>query len=113
MSNEVRIGGNVNGPVAVGTKARAIQRDVTIGAAGVQAAIDDLRRALDEHRDRIPEPARVEKDIQAVDQATREEDPDPDAVRDALRRISTRVGMVTTVLAAAEKLRETVETILH
>jgi ABC-type transporter Mla subunit MlaD len=118
MSNEVRIGGNAYGPVATGSKARATQRNVTIGDAGgggegLSDAFETLRRAFDEHRDQIPQAARVAKDIDALERETTDPDPDADNVRDTLGRIAGRVGMVATVLAAAENLRETVEAILH
>jgi hypothetical protein len=117
MSNDVRIGGSVYGPVATGKQARATQGNVTIGgaAAGVneiRAAIDGLRRAVDEHEDEIPSAERVRKDIDALEKESQEADPDPDSMRDTLRRIGTRVGTAATVVAAAEALRKAFESIL-
>jgi Family of unknown function (DUF5955) len=116
VSNELHIGGNAYGPNAVGHRARAVQRDVTIGAVEddrLRAALDTLRRLVEEHREQIPEADRVGKDLEAVDQEAHDADPDPDRLRDTVKRIIARVGMVGTVLVAADHLRETVESILH
>jgi hypothetical protein len=116
MSNDVRIGGSVYGPVATGKHASATQGNVTIGADGgvneIRAAIDGLRRAVDDHETEIASVERVRKDIDALERETEDADPDPDNVRDTLRRIGTRVGTVASVVTAAEALRKAFESIL-
>jgi uncharacterized protein DUF5955 len=114
MSNELNIGGNSYGPNAVGRGARATQRDVTIGTTGddrLPVSLARLRRLVDEHRAQIPEAARVDKDIDALERESRDPDPDTDGLRDTIKRILTRVAAVGVVVAAANDTREIVESL--
>jgi hypothetical protein len=116
VSNELHIGGNAYGPNAVGHGARAVQKDVTIGAVEddrLRTALDALRRLVDEHREQIPAADRVQKDLDAVEQEAHDADPDPDRLRDTVKRIVARVGTVGTVLVAADHLRATVASLLR
>ncbi|MEV4639066.1 DUF5955 family protein [Actinoplanes sp. NPDC049548] len=112
MSNELHIGGNSYGPNAVGRGARATQHHVAIGAAvddQLAGALAALRSLVEEHRDQIPEAARVQKDIDAVEQETADPDPDRDRLRDTLKRIGVRVAAVAPVVSAVNDVRELIE----
>jgi len=112
MNNELFIGGDSYGPNAVGRGARAVQRNVSIGrsdADPLTAAVETLRTLVDENSDRIPEAARVKKDIDALDNEVHDADPDRERLRDTVKRIVARVGMVGTVLAAANNVRTLIE----
>jgi hypothetical protein len=116
VNNELHIGGNSYGPNAVGRDARAVQRNVAIGETGddqLAAALGRLRTLLAANRDQIPHAERVEKDVDALDQEAHDADPDPERLRDTLRRIIARVGQVGVVLAAANDLHDIVETMIH
>ncbi len=115
MSNELHIGGDSYGPNAVGRGARARQENVTIGRTGgdrLSVALGTLRDLIDEHRHDIPEVARLEKDLDAVEQDVRDPDPDPERLRDSLKRIAARAVMVPPVLSAVNDLRDIVEHLL-
>lgn len=110
--NDLYIGGDSYGPNAVGRGARAVQRGVSIGRAEAEplaAALDRLRELVDQHSDRIPEAARVKKDIDSLDNEAHDADPDTERLRDTINRIVARVGMVGTVLAAVNEVRELIE----
>ena len=114
MSNELNIGGNSYGPNAVGRGARAVQRDVTIGAAGddrLPVALAKLRHLVDEHEAQIPEAPRVRKDIDSLEREAQQADPDREGLRDIVKRILARVAAVGVVVAAANDTREIVESL--
>jgi Family of unknown function (DUF5955) len=119
MSNEINIGGSTYGPIAAGRGARADQRDVSInhvGAGtddGVLAALVTLRELVERHAAEIPEVARVRKDMDTIETETTDPQRDTVAMRDTIQRIVRRVGMVGTVLAAANDLRDIIESLLN
>ncbi|BCJ48830.1 hypothetical protein Asp14428_03050 [Actinoplanes sp. NBRC 14428] len=115
MTSELKIGGNSYGPNAVGRGARATQHHVAIGTPAddpLTGALARLRSLVAEHRDRIPEAARVERDIDAVEEEAAGPDPDPDRLRDALRRIGLRVAAAAPVVSAVNDVRELIERLL-
>ena len=112
MSNELNIGGNSYGPNAVGRGARARQENVVIGKSDddpLAGALNALRALIEQHRDQIPEVARVEKDVDDIDREARGKDPDKERLRDTLKRIAGRVVMVAPVLSAVNDVWEVVE----
>ncbi|MFI6072464.1 DUF5955 family protein [Actinoplanes sp. NPDC051343] len=118
MSNEIRIGGSAYGAIANGPKARAVQRDVSINHAGggseaFLSALAAFRTLVDQNADRIPEAAKVRKDAQSIEDEFRSPEIDAPAMRDTIVRIIGRVGMVGTVLEAANNLRELIDTLVH
>ena len=118
MSNEVNVGGSAYGPIAAGRGARASQRGVSINQVGtgadddVLAALATLRELVEKHAAEIPEIARVRRDVAALETETADPHRDPDTMRDGILRIIRRVGMVGTVLAAANDLRDIVESLV-
>jgi hypothetical protein len=121
MSNEVNIGGSSYGPIANGPRARAVQRDVSInhvvGGGGegdaLLASLATLREMVERHAVLIPEAARVLKDVDMIETEAKAPQIDPPAMRDTILRIIRRVGMVGTVLAAANDLRDLIENLVH
>jgi hypothetical protein len=120
VSNEINIGGSAYGAIANGPHARAVQRDVSINhvvsGGGDQdsllAALGTLRELVERHTTLIPEAARVEKDLDTIETEAAVPDPDRPAMRDTVLRIIRRVGMVGTVLAAANDLRDIIESLV-
>jgi hypothetical protein len=118
MSNEINIGGSAYGPIAAGRGARASQRGVSInqvgtGDDGVLAALATLRKLVDEHATQIPDVARLRRDVDALETETADPHRDTDTMRDTILRIIRRVGMVGTVLAAANDLRDIIESLVN
>jgi antitoxin component HigA of HigAB toxin-antitoxin module len=117
--NEIHIGGSSYGPVAAGRDARASQRNVAINQVGggsddaLLSALASLRELVERHAAEIPEVDRVRKDTLALEREAVDEHRDPHAMRDAIVRIVGRVGMVGTILAAANDLREMIEGLVH
>lgn len=115
MNNELHIGGDSYGPNAVGRDARAWQHNVTIGSSDpgrLGEALDALRTLVERHREQIPEAARVQRDLDALEQEIHEADPDPHRLRDTLKRIGGRVVTVAPVVGAVNDLRDIVESML-
>jgi Family of unknown function (DUF5955) len=116
MSNEINIGGSAYGPIAAGRGARA---DVSINHVGtgaddgVLAALATLRELVERHAAEIPEVARVHKDMDTLETETTHPQRDTVAMRDTIQRIVRRVGMVGTVLAAANDLRDVIESLIN
>jgi hypothetical protein len=118
VSNEINIGGSAYGAIANGPKARAVQRDVSInhtggGGDGFLSALAAFRTLVDQNADRIPEAAKVRKDVQAIEAEATSDDPDRTAMLDTVKRIIGRVGMVGIVLDAANNLRELIEAMVQ
>jgi hypothetical protein len=119
MSNEINIGGSAYGPIAAGRGARASQRGVSINQVGtgaddgVLAALATLRKLVDEHATQIPHVARLRRDVDALETETADPHRDTDTMRDTILRIIRRVGMVGTVLAAANDLRDIIENLVN
>ena len=119
MSNEINIGGSAYGPIAAGRDARASQRDVSINHLGtgaddgVLAALATLRQLVEQHAAEIPEIARVRKDVDTLETETTQPQRDTVAMGDTIRRIIRRVGMVGTVLTAANDLRDVIENLIN
>lgn len=122
MSNEIHIGGSAYGAIANGPKARAVQRDVSInhvvggdegGGDALLAALATLRALVEENADRIPEAARVRKDVRAIEEEATGPEADGPAMRDTIVRIIGRVGMVGTVLEAANNVRELIDALVR
>lgn len=122
MSNEINVGGSAYGAIANGAKARAAQRDVSInhvvggdegGSEALLAALADLRALVEQNADRIPEAGRVRKDLRSIENEVTSPETDRPAMIDTIVRIIGRVGMVGTVLEAANNLRELIETLVH
>jgi hypothetical protein len=121
VSNEINIGGSAYGAIANGPKARAEQRDVTIhhvvSGGGDQtpllASLATLRELVERNAALIPEAARVRKDLDAIEAEQAAAEPDPPAMRDTILRVIRRVGMVGTVLAAANDLRDIIESLVN
>lgn len=119
MSNEINIGGSAYGAIANGPRARAVQRDVSINHAGggggggdFLSALAALRTLVDQNADQIPEAAKVRKDVQSIEAEAGSEEVDAHALRDTIVRIIGRVGMVGTVLEAANNVRELIEAMM-
>jgi hypothetical protein len=117
MSNEVNIGGSSYGPIANGPRARAIQRDVSInqvaGGESLLGSLAALRDLVERHAVLIPEAGKVRKDLDAIEVEAKSPEIDPPAMRDTILRVIRRVGMVGTVLAAANDLRDLIENLVH
>jgi hypothetical protein len=122
VSNEIQVGGSAYGAIANGPKARAVQRDVSINhvvsggepdADAVLAALRALRLLVERNADRIPEASRVHKDLRSIEGEVSGPDADGPALLDTMARVIGRVGMVGTVLDAANNLRELIEAMLH
>jgi hypothetical protein len=120
VTNEINIGGSAYGAIANGPKAHAEQRDVSINhvvggdeGGNLLTALATLRDLMEQHANQIPEAARVRKDLAAIGTEAAGPDPDRPAMRDTILRVIARVGMVGTVLAAANDLREIIESLIH
>jgi len=117
MSNNVTIGGSAFGPIANGRGARAIQHDVSINQVvasaedGLAAALATLRDLVERHASEIPEAARVRRDVATLETEAADPHRDPDSMRDTILRVVRRVGVAGTVLAAANHVREMVESL--
>src|SRR5919107_1875707 len=115
MSNEINVGGSAYGPIAAGRGARASQRGVSINQTstgaddGLLAALATLRELVEKHATQIPDVARVRRDVDALETENADPQRDTDTMRDTVLRIIRRVGMVGTVLAAANDLRDIIE----
>jgi hypothetical protein len=122
VSNEINIGGSSYGPVANGPRARAVQRDTSINhvtgddaGAGeaLLASLAVLREMVEQYAAQIPEAGKVRKDLDSIQSEATGPDADQPAMRDTVLRIIRRVGMVGTVLAAANDLRDLIENLVH
>jgi antitoxin component HigA of HigAB toxin-antitoxin module len=118
-SNEIHIGGSAYGPIAAGRGARASQHHVAFNQVGngsddaLLSALASLRELIEQHAAEIPEVDRVRRDTTELEREAVDEHRDPQRMRDTIVRIVGRVGMVGTILAAANDLREMIESIVH
>ena len=114
MTDHLSIGGSSFGPNAVGRGARAEQRDVAIhtttaGDDRFAAALAELRRQFAQHRAEIPESDWVERDSKNLERSAQEPDPDPQNLRDTIKRIAGRVAMSAPVISAVNDVRQLIE----
>jgi hypothetical protein len=68
---------------------------------------------VERHAAEIPEASRVRKDLDSIASEAGGNSPDKVAMRDTILRVIRRVGMVGTVLAAADDLRDLIENLVH
>ncbi|MFG2039622.1 hypothetical protein [Dactylosporangium sp. NPDC048998] len=109
--SEIHItGGQFSGPFAAGYQAQAIQHvagDVNVNPM-VQTELARLAALIAEHRPRLPEAARVERDHAEVagELALPPAERDRDRIDAALDRIVKRSAAVAAIVASVEKVRQ-------
>ncbi|WP_158578511.1 hypothetical protein [Spongiactinospora rosea] len=100
-------GGNVQGPMAVGTGARAVQHIGGPAAppAAAERLLAEIRDLVERHRDELGDQARpVLREADRIEDELAEADPDADVLSDTLERMSRRVTAITTLGQAVAAL---------
>ncbi|TDE59089.1 hypothetical protein E1295_04085 [Nonomuraea mesophila] len=99
-------GGQVSGPIAMGSHARAVVVNGGEPAGGqAQELLERLDRLLAAHEADLAEPARARRDAGDVRQELAEAEPDRSRILDALSRLSTRAAQVTPIVEVITQLR--------
>ncbi|MEV4538535.1 hypothetical protein AB0J82_32625 [Asanoa sp. NPDC049518] len=98
----ISIGRDNHGAVAAGDHARAVRNTVAPAAAGVESIVAELAkiRAAIEHDDGVTDRHKAVRDVDALADEVRQEDPDTDAIRAAFVRLIGRVRPVAALATA-------------
>ncbi|WP_395110646.1 DUF5955 family protein [Actinomadura sp. SCN-SB] len=100
------IGGHahVSGQVAAGAEVTQNQQINTTAPTEAAAALDRVRRLLDEHAAQVPEANRARRDLDDIRRELEEEDTDEERVTGALERLGRRVAGVAVLAEAVRQL---------
>ena len=105
------VSGNVSGQVVNKPQGPVTQNITTTNdtkLADLTALLSDLERLLTEHREQVPAYDGAKRDLADIRDEVARPDKDKDRISDTLRRLATRVGSVTVLATAADKLAEAV-----
>lgn len=104
-------GGTVSGQVvnrSSGTFTQGTPAPADTATADLLARLAELEQLLDTHRDQVDAYPGAQRDVVDLREEVARTDKDADRIGDTLRRLTARVGSVTVLATAAEKLAEAV-----
>ncbi|GIF63630.1 hypothetical protein Ais01nite_16650 [Asanoa ishikariensis] len=107
----ISIGRDNHGAVAAGDHAQAVQNTAAPAVAGVESILAELAkiRAVIENDDGVTDRHKAVRDVDALLDEVRQDDPDTDAIRAAFLRLIGRVTPVAAVAAAVYQVWALVE----